>query len=69
VGEVCVSDMQTMNEYFISTRQAVDNKLFDYGLYFEELIVGIRVPRLLPTIFYVTRYENLRTHVSCDFIS
>jgi hypothetical protein len=55
VGKVCASDTQAMNEYFISTWQTVDNNRFDYGLYL--LVVAIRVPRQLPTIFYVIRYE------------
>jgi hypothetical protein len=37
--------------------QMVDNKWFDYGLYFEQLVVDIRVPTQLPTILYVTQYE------------
>jgi hypothetical protein len=57
VGKVCVSDTQTMNEYFVSTRQTVDNNQIDYGLHFEELDVSIQVPTQLPSIFYVTRYE------------
>jgi hypothetical protein len=57
VGKVRVSDTQAMNHYFVSTWQTVDNNRFDYGLYFEELDVGIQVPTQLPNIFYVTRYE------------
>jgi hypothetical protein len=52
-----VSDMQAINEYFASTWQTVYNNRFDYGPHFEELVVAIRVPTQLPTIFYVTRYE------------
>jgi hypothetical protein len=64
VGKVCVSDTQAMNEHFISTWQTVDNNRFDYGLYFEQLVVGIRVPTQLPTNFYVTRYEWFEVYVT-----
>jgi hypothetical protein len=58
VGKVCVSDTQTMNQYISSLlgRRLTTNDSTT-GCIFEELVVGIRVPRRLPTIFYATPYE------------